>query len=296
MRDEKYNYGIGILKIIMCFEVVLCHFWSPNDIPFYLFPFWRLRYMAVPVFMIVSFYLCGCIFIGGSAEKLNTRMKRLAFPYFAWGIIYYVFLCVFQALTKSDRSVYLKDLVWQLFLGSSPVLIPPFWYQADLIFLTLLFWILLHMCKKKKEWQILIVWVLAICALFLQYSGINYAIFSRFGSEVKYPIGRIAEMIPLAAIGITLSNQKLMNLLCKNKILSTIIIMEIVVLSRFAVVEMEFSFAYGGLKIMAGALLIFLLVMFLPLDELPAVCKKSIQFLSRYSFGVFCMHFGIGGG
>ena len=55
MHRESFNYGLALLRIWMCFEVVLDHFWThgtytwPN-------PFAKYGAVAVPIFMIMSFY------------------------------------------------------------------------------------------------------------------------------------------------------------------------------------------------------------------------------------------------
>ena len=50
MNDNKYNYALGVLKLIAALEVVWIHFGKGG---------FGLR-LAVPVFMFVSFYLLGC--------------------------------------------------------------------------------------------------------------------------------------------------------------------------------------------------------------------------------------------
>ena len=27
-KDKEYNYGLALLRILMCFEVILCHFYN----------------------------------------------------------------------------------------------------------------------------------------------------------------------------------------------------------------------------------------------------------------------------
>ena len=37
-KKIEFNYGIALLRTLMCFEVVLCHFWT-TDVPKVLMPF-----------------------------------------------------------------------------------------------------------------------------------------------------------------------------------------------------------------------------------------------------------------
>ena len=55
MEKREYNLGIALLRIWMCFEVVLCHFrtWTIKGGILYEF-----QGAAVPVFMLVAFVFC----------------------------------------------------------------------------------------------------------------------------------------------------------------------------------------------------------------------------------------------
>lgn len=54
---ESFNYGFTLIKILMCFGVVLHHCWATEDVPGYLQVFSILKPYAVPTFMFISFYL-----------------------------------------------------------------------------------------------------------------------------------------------------------------------------------------------------------------------------------------------
>lgn len=49
-RTHSYNYGLALIKMLMCFEVVLIHFWN-EYVPLFLVPFDMLKGVAVPAFM-----------------------------------------------------------------------------------------------------------------------------------------------------------------------------------------------------------------------------------------------------
>lgn len=54
---------------------------------------------------------------------------------------------------------------------------------------------------SDSKGSIYIVHVLSFVALIMQYTGFNYSLFKDFPFEVKFPLGRIAEMMPYATIG-----------------------------------------------------------------------------------------------
>lgn len=36
-KDKEYNYGLALLRILMCFEVILCHFYNGGGVDFYFY-------------------------------------------------------------------------------------------------------------------------------------------------------------------------------------------------------------------------------------------------------------------
>lgn len=57
---KNYNIGFCVLRIVLSFCVVLIHFGVQEEVPFLLN---SIKSLAVPAFMIISFYLNKSIFI-----------------------------------------------------------------------------------------------------------------------------------------------------------------------------------------------------------------------------------------
>ena len=75
---ELYDINIYFLKVLMSFEVVICHFGgNPADITPWLLPFGVMRHWAVPVFMILSFMLTYKHVCSRDNIWFRNRMKRL---------------------------------------------------------------------------------------------------------------------------------------------------------------------------------------------------------------------------
>lgn len=51
--------------------------------------------------------------------------------------------------------------------------------------------------------------LIAMIALILQYSGANWSLFGDMRFELKYPLGRMVEMLPLAICGFEMGRHKL---------------------------------------------------------------------------------------
>jgi hypothetical protein len=56
----------------------------------------------------------------------------------------------------------------------------------------------------------------------------------------------------------------------------------------------EFGFQYCGINMLLLTCSIFLIVYHLPFCRFTDTIKKILKFLAKYSFGVFCVHLGIG--
>ena len=79
IEKKEFNYGLALLRTLMCFEVVLCHFWDSDD-PKFLMPFSLLRGLAVPVFMFLSFFLTEHTFLEYNKTKAKKRIWRVIYP------------------------------------------------------------------------------------------------------------------------------------------------------------------------------------------------------------------------
>lgn len=213
MAKTERNYGLSLLKVLMCFEVLCCHFLSSATTPIWRLPLALLKTSAVPVFMTVSFLLCRKAVVSGDTELLGRRVRRLLWPQISWAVAYYL-LCFVLNLLDSGEILSPFTLVWQLLTGSNERLNPAMWFQTDLILLTVIFSLLFAWLKPKLSYGIILL-VAAIC-LILQYGGMNYALFEPLQTEIKYSLGRIVEVWPFAAAAVCLFSPKVLENLKKH--------------------------------------------------------------------------------
>ena len=112
-KKREFNYGIALLRTLMCFEVVLCHFWT-IDVPKVLMPFSVLRGLAVPVFMFLSFFLTEHTFLEYNKNKAKKRIWRVIYPQIGWALIYWLGYTIAQFIFK-DIDVRFSDIEEQIY-------------------------------------------------------------------------------------------------------------------------------------------------------------------------------------
>lgn len=190
MLKDKYNYGLAILRIWMSFEVVLDHYWiHENDSGFSLL-FSFFGGIAVPVFMIMSFYLTERKIICGELKWMRKRLYKLILPYILSAVFIFAVYTLLDKVYGRGLTSGWGDLWWQLLLGSSKNINPPLWFQFDMIVWLLVLFTICHIQYKNID---MMIWMLLIVSIIIQYTGINYNIFCNFRYEIRYPLGRLLE-------------------------------------------------------------------------------------------------------
>lgn len=289
MAKSEKNYGLSLLKVIMCFEVLCCHFLSSATTPIWRLPLVLLKTSAVPVFMVISFLLCRKAVVSGATELLGRRVRRLLWPQISWAVAYYL-LCFVLNLLDSGEILSPVTLVWQLLTGSNERLNPAMWFQTDLILLTVIFSLLFAWLKPRLSHGIILL-VAAIC-LILQYGGMNYALFEPLQTEIKYSLGRIVEVWPFAAAAICLFSPKVLENLKKHWVwgcLGGLLLGAVSFLLKKPCGIFD-SFGYAGIHMTLGAVGMVTFCCCLPLEKLGSRVTSFIEKLSRYTLGIYCSH------
>ena len=278
----------------MAFEVILVHYWDTSNGGMtgviQILSFFRM--LAVPIFMLMSFILVGKYIIEG--RNIRKRFNRLLVPHVGWAIIYFFILIVTDIMEWTKWGVGPKDLILQILTGESPRLCPQLWYQEVLIFLTALFYIVYHYFSKKKA--MMITCLLMLYGIFMQYSGINYLLFSGLPYEAMYILGRTLEMLPYAFWGIVFAEFLLMNRVSDNKFYILIIGLTVCILLyniNFFVV-CDKGFGYQGVNYIVMAIATVITFMAIPETVIPSYIQHVIDNVARYTLGIYCIHWGIG--
>ncbi|MBQ7602814.1 MAG: acyltransferase [Clostridia bacterium] len=284
--------GVEILRFYMAFMVVATHFGGhlvcPAESVLYIFEGFH-----VAVFMLLSFMLCGKYFLEPTKALVTKRVVRIVFPLVVWGIIgFLVSLCFYPDLS-------FETLCWQLCTGHTGVN-SPLWFLAVMLWISLLFWIIRLICCNKKPFLIVIV-VLAVVCIVLQYTGLNYAMFGGLPYELKYPLGRLIEMIPYASVGVCFSMLLPLIKVCGNKkqtiifVVATLLVGLCVFLHYFYGDTAVPGFGYNGAYMLVVAFLLTAIACTIPLNFIKnQTFNNIIVWLCSFTMGVFCMHAFVG--
>ena len=183
----------------------------------------------------------------------------------------------------------------QLIFGHS--ISPTLWFQWNLIVLTILV-LVLTLINNDKIVNLFLV-TFSFLAFFGQYSGINYQIFGRFRYEIRYPLGRIVEMIPYCSAGLILGTKFLQfyNKLYENKmfrfIICILMLAFFLILSLAKDVFLPDCFGYGGVLLFLRTLCFTTFFWFIPIEILFEKINL-LKTVTRYTMGIYCFHFLIG--
>ena len=193
-RIKRINLGIELLRFLLCNWIVIvhCSAISKKYIKYF------NRAFHVPTFFFLSFYFCYESFSKRNIGKIISRFQRLLIPYFFWPLIIFLvhnILFEFFLLGQYYTKLTLKDLYIQLIIGSRFHTI--FWFQFNIIFISLFITIISFIFKKKL---LEIFQALGVLSFYCSISGLNYSLFA-YNRASKRSIGCLIEMIPLAILG-----------------------------------------------------------------------------------------------
>lgn len=285
-----FNFGFAFLKVFLSFDVIRTHLfksWSTKNK--FLLYILKNRRFHVPCFFILSFYFSQKEIILLNYKKFKNRLERLLIPYIFWPIIIFLYNNIFQNLfNKKKLIISLKDLIYQILYGH--IFIRQLWFQWDLIMITIFFYIFIFIFKKKYLFFLQLLYFLAYI---FQYSGNNRKFFYYLKAENRVCISRLAEMLPYAVIGFTLSYlniiKKLQNYKIKTLVFCLIIynfISKYLVFSKF-----KFSVAYGGIKLNIISICIIFIFSLFPSEKITNMRLIIIlKFITNYTAGVFYLH------
>jgi hypothetical protein len=214
--NKKYNYGLGLLKIYLALTVVISHCGKRETIKnkYIFFIFAKRRRIHVPSFFIMAFYFMHNNSVTKNFRKLLIRLERLIIPYLGWPIIiFFLNNGLFQRIFNFYKKYSIKDLQNQLLWGN--IFIIQFWFQWDLIMLTIIYFIIIFILKKN---YLFFLQLLAIFAYFLQYSGYNLKFYKILRDEYRECLGRIAEVFPFTVTGLYLASLNIYDVLSLHRI------------------------------------------------------------------------------
>ena len=199
-ETKKINLGIEILRAILCFWIVIIHCSIIKREHEKYFK----KHFHVPTFIQLSFYFYFKAFSQRVRSKITIRFQRLLIPYILWPIIILILNNFIPPLMKLDGLVIktlFNDLKIQLLIGSRIHGI--FWYQFNLIFLSL-FFTLISFISKIYIFELVI--IIGFISYFFHISRLSYNFFIGFKGIYGMNMGCIIELIPMAVMGCVMSS------------------------------------------------------------------------------------------
>ena len=280
----KNVLGIEILRIILCFTVILDHLYKNSN--FHRFHY--IIYYHIPSFFVISFYFNYKTFISFNIKKIKGRLERLFIPYFCWSIISWIINLIYYGIFKIECIHSIKSLLIHLINGHE--FNYSLWFQCIISLITILFLIIIFLFKNKYN---IILLILNIVAYISQYTGFNYNFFiNNFAINSSATFGRFAEAIPNAVSGFILAYFDI--LYKSNKYKYIYFIMSIIVLlfiTKYHEFDNMQSFKYGGIRLNIAAISLFIIFSFLPLQNIKnGMFIKIIKQITSYTGGIYFMH------
>ena len=314
MIAQKVNIGLNLLRIWLSFEVVVDHF-GKNYGVFPDCPITRfIRYaggVAVPCFFVMTFFLTAGRFASRDGGWLRKRFSRLLVPYVCWPVVYIGLLAVFYLNSETFRSVvgnlaifryfntalapHPTDLLWQWGFGSSPRLAMQFWFHADLMFQTILVFLLFRWMPWRRTAYVIA--ALTLFAYAFQYSPAYRALFADLPFECKWTLARLVTTFPFVAIGLALSTVRgRLDSLGHGERLFLFLAGLWMVFFFYAgdVAPRPQGFGCQGVHFSFIALGTVTAFYVLPFERIPKWVGSVVMGASRYCMGIYCCHLALG--
>ena len=154
-------------------------------------------------FFIISFYFSYNTFISRNIIKIKQRFIRLLIPYTIWPIIFFIFDNFTHYINKKKIGNF-KYLYYQLLIGTG--IHPIFWFQFNLIFLSLFFTIIILIYRKRYLLNLFLIGI--ICYLFIYYSSVTL-LFTKYNNIAIFSTRKIPSSYIYSLIGLFLFSIKI---------------------------------------------------------------------------------------
>lgn len=307
LRFEKGNkdriWGIDMLKIIMCFGVITCHFWDADMSRRAHIIMNTVRSNAVHSFVLVAFYFSAKTIESKDWNCIMERIIRLLRPFLIWPIIMIILYNLTSLILHGSMKYGLRNLGAQYFMGHTEIC-GVMYFNWILMVLTVFFAVVFCLLPKRGAFLFLI--SVSVWTLFFVYTGGNFALFSKFPYEMRYPLGRLSELYPTAFIGLVLSHIDFDSIRIKMK--NAGIWGGFYCVTGFEIIWMCFisptliqyfpegQFGYGYPYHIILAVWFFVVAIYAKGDRISAKIRRIISEVGHYTVGIYCVHIIVGQG
>lgn len=281
------NLGLQLLKMILCFWVVLIHTIQISNKILYKLLF--IRKFHVPTFFLMSFFFVSKSITERNIPKIKSRFERLFIPYLFLPLIIWIVnnvIYIFYKFNRFGRILTIKDLFIQYLIGHSFHRI--FWFQFNLIFITLIFFILSFLFKKRI---IFILHLSIIISYLLQYSGYNTKLFMEYNYLIKFPLENIVEVFPCCVYGFFFGFFNIIKIMNNNQFKIIFFSIIYIYFLFYFDIFIEIKVYYGGLLNNIGSIFLFICFSLIPFKINKSNCALLfIKLISNYTGGIYYFH------
>ena len=273
-KTTKTHLGIQVLRFLLCFWVVIIHCsFVEKEHRKYL-----CKNFHVPTFFVLSFYFYYPIISSKNIEKIISRFQRLLLPYIFWP---------FAGLILVSKKFRLKDIFLQLLIGKP--IHGVFWFQFNLIFLSLFFAIILFTFNKKG---INILMLIGLFCYFLHLTGLVYNILLKYKSFVKTSIGCLLEMMPLAVNGSILKSKNLFSIEKQYSIFFNFFLFcALFILFNYDIFLKKQGFLYPNVSLnIISSLILFLFFGTLSFEKIKKQIYIILKYTTQFTGGIYYTH------
>lgn len=294
-KTNNWNVGFSILKIWLCFAIVISHFHNSNEaissaiVKFIISIVQRTANMGVPVFVFISFLVCDMESIALIPEKIEHRLERLLIPHLFFSITTWLLYLALNYLVDTKIHNDFSDLVWQILFGSN--INSPLWFWVSLLIITVII-ILTMRISNNRVIKYTIIAIEGIFSIIMQYTGLNTWLFGELDYKSRWTLGRVCELMPYAVAGIFFFHA--LKWMKKNSYFSfSIVIIVYYMFKHIISLPSCDGFYYQGLGLMCTSICLVLIFYLLPFELLPYPVTEIINNFSKYSMGIMAIHYPV---
>ena len=287
------NFGIEILRMILCFWVVLFHCLRKSES--YIIINFKRKMFHVPSFFFISFYFLFPVIKERNIKKMKLRLERLTIPYLFWPVIIWCLNNIFQLFLKKSLYGYFIPLIQlekQIIVGR--VFCGHLWFLFNLLIFTIIFFILIIVLKLNNFLKV--IQLFSIISYILQYSKYNYYFFDKYKDSVSHSVGHFVESFPIAISAFFVKYSDIINKIFKWR---KIVIFYSFLFNYFIYKYGIFKFIetygktynYNGFDKNFFAIFSFISFYLIPFEKIQSdKLKTFIIIISNYTQGIYYIH------
>ena len=283
-KKIERNIGLEILRMILCFWVLLFH--SISNSKNFVLNFILKKKFHVPCFFFISFYYFFPIIKNRNTNKMRIRMERLFVPFLIWPLFIWFFNNILYLIIKGNRfrrMLTFNELFIQIITGRKFFI--QLWFIFNIIFISIFFFIISFI---NDNVLIIIINILSLLCYLIQLNEKSYIFYTDFTDCIAHSVGHLIISFPIA-ITAFLSNK--FNLIYYFENIKTKLLFFIIFFIALLLLITGKSDTYSGIDKNLFSLLIFYFVQLIPLNKyLNKNSKNIIYFLTSYTNGIYCLH------